>query len=226
MDAVEDMKAAMRAGVDIMAHTPFIGFVDEEFVQLALENEVIVISTILVYKSIENVVNETKDLLEIEENCGDPDVIDTWSEIALIPSEDKPPLSPIVTLAANSGVMEDNLKALYDAGVRIAVGSDSGNIGILHGPSIHRELALMEEAGIDPMGILVAATQNGAAVFGGYNGGDDDVNFGTLVKKNKADFLVLTSNPLEDIANTQTIEYVIRNGHVFAKDQLNATASQ
>jgi imidazolonepropionase-like amidohydrolase len=50
--------------------------------------------------------------------------------------------------------------------VVIAAGSDAGNIGTLHGPSLHRELELMVQAGLSPSQVLVAATRGGAMVMG------------------------------------------------------------
>ena len=55
---------------------------------------------------------------------------------------------------------------MHEAGLLIAVGSDAGNIGSLHGPSFHRELLLMERAGVRPADLVVAATLNGARILG------------------------------------------------------------
>ena len=59
-------------------------------------------------------------------------------------------------------VVLTNLKRLQDSGVLIAAGTDAGNIGTLHGPSIFREFELMTEAGLSSGEILTAATINGA----------------------------------------------------------------
>jgi imidazolonepropionase-like amidohydrolase len=46
---------------------------------------------------------------------------------------------------------KQNLKALHDAGIQIALGSDSG-VGLrIPGVAEHLELALMVEAGLTPM---------------------------------------------------------------------------
>jgi hypothetical protein len=51
------------------------------------------------------------------------------------------------------------------ARVIVAAGPDAGNIGTLHGPSLHREFELMGEADVTPMQIIVDATRNAASVF-------------------------------------------------------------
>ena len=71
-----------------------------------------------------------------------------------------PPVLP------DTGIALQNLARLHAAGVLIAAGSDAGNIGTLHGPALHRELALMAQAGLSPRDILVAATRNGAITLG------------------------------------------------------------
>src|SRR5437879_7776850 len=63
-----------------------------------------------------------------------------------------------------------NLKALEDAGVTIAAGTDAGNIGTIHGPALFREFQLMKQAALTPMQILQCATANAAKLFGGETG--------------------------------------------------------
>ena len=46
------------------------------------------------------------------------------------------------------------------------MGTDAGNIGTLHGPSVFREMALMHAAGLTPLQILRSATTNGAPAMG------------------------------------------------------------
>ena len=55
-----------------------------------------------------------------------------------------------------------NLRVVWDAGIPVAMGTDAGNIGTLHGPSVFREMALMQEAGLTPIEVLRSATVNGA----------------------------------------------------------------
>ena len=99
-----------------------------------------------------------------------------------------------------------NLRLLDSAGIRIAAGTDAGNIGTLHGPSLHREFELMVAAGMRPAGILVAATRNAAAVMG------READLGTLEKGKYGDMVILDADPTRDIHNAGKIFRVIKNG--------------
>jgi len=109
-----------------------------------------------------------------------------------------------------------NLKALEDAGVIIAAGTDAGNIGTIHGPALFREFQLMKEAGLTPLQILQCATTNAAKLFGGETG----AHIGSIKKGNFADLVILKSNPVEDIARASDIDTVVKNGVLYPADQL------
>ena len=95
-----------------------------------------------------------------------------------------------------------NLKLLADAGVTIAMGTDSGTqLGRWQGYFEHVELELMVEAGLTPLQALVAATGNAARVMGLRE-------LGTLEPGHHADFVVLDADPLADIRNTRRIDSV------------------
>jgi len=98
---------------------------------------------------------------------------------------------------------QTNLKILSDAGVGVALGTDSGaSSNRFPGYFEHLEMELMVAAGLTPMEVIVSAT-GGAARCTGL-----DQDLGTLEAGKWADFLVLAANPLEDIANTKTLESV------------------
>ena len=100
-----------------------------------------------------------------------------------------------------------NLKRLSDGGVMIAMGTDSGaSLGRWQGYFEHVEMELMVQAGMTPMQTLVASTGNAAKVMG------IDKEVGTLQPGKRADFVVLTADPLADIRNTRTIESVWIDG--------------
>ena len=100
-----------------------------------------------------------------------------------------------------------NLKLLSDGGVMIAMGTDSGTgLGRWQGYFEHVEMELMVKAGMTPMQTLVAATGNAAKVMA------IDKEVGTLQPGKRADFVVLTADPLADIKNTRAIESVWIDG--------------
>jgi imidazolonepropionase-like amidohydrolase len=102
---------------------------------------------------------------------------------------------------------QKNLKTLFDAGVKIGFGTDSGMPGRIQGYFEHVELQLMAEAGLTPMQVITAATRSNAEFLGVAK------DLGTLEQGKWADLLVLGKNPLDDIRNTRTIESVYIAGN-------------
>lgn len=95
-----------------------------------------------------------------------------------------------------------NLKKAEDAGVLIAMGTDTGPATRFQGYFEHLELEQMVKAGLTPMQALVAATKGSAQCL------QIDRQVGTLTPGKWADFLILSANPLDDIANTRKLEGV------------------
>ena len=95
-----------------------------------------------------------------------------------------------------------NLKKLFDAGVKIAFGTDTGPPARFQGYFEHRELELMVQAGLTPSQALQTATLNAAECLGISN------DFGTLENGKRADVILLDADPLDDITNTRKINQV------------------
>ncbi|MFP6815655.1 MAG: amidohydrolase family protein, partial [Pseudomonadales bacterium] len=97
------------------------------------------------------------------------------------------------------------------AGGRVCVGSH----GAMQGISAHWDMWAMQSGGMTNFEVLRAATLHGAEAIG-YAQDLGSIEVGKL-----ADLIVLAENPLEDIRNTNTIKYVIKNGELFEGDTLN-----
>jgi imidazolonepropionase-like amidohydrolase len=106
-------------------------------------------------------------------------------------------------------IAKRNLKSVADAGIPIAFGTDSGPTGRFQGFFEHLELEMMVDAGLTPMQALVAATGDATKCWG------KEGTFGAVSRGAAADFLVLTSNPLDSIRNTRTIEDVYIGGRAL-----------
>jgi imidazolonepropionase-like amidohydrolase len=85
-----------------------------------------------------------------------------------------------------------NVKLLYDAGVRIAVGTDAGMPGTPHGASTLHELELLVRAGLTPVQALTAATADSARALG------QDGDRGTIAPGRRADIVLFDGKPWED----------------------------
>jgi imidazolonepropionase-like amidohydrolase len=99
-----------------------------------------------------------------------------------------------------------NIKKLYDAGVRLLVGTDSGTPLNYHTDSTRREMELLVRAGIPPMKVLTMATKDGAE----YLGMSDTL--GTIEPGKLADLIVVDGNPLADMAALQYVVVVVKDG--------------
>jgi len=107
-------------------------------------------------------------------------------------------------------VAKGNLKRVSDAGIRVAMGTDSGPVGRFQGFFEHLELEMMVAAGLTPMQALSAATGTAASCWG------KDGAIGSIARGAAADLLVLDANPLEDIRNTRRIHSVYIGGQRFS----------
>lgn len=114
---------------------------------------------------------------------------------------------------------------LHAAGVTIIAGSDAGasNSYVYPGTSLHAELSELVGAGLSPADALRAATIKSATFM---RLGEQ---YGRVAEGYRADLVLLTANPLEDIANTRIIDAVIFGGEVLnraALDGLLAAAAR
>jgi imidazolonepropionase-like amidohydrolase len=221
-EELETAKAAVRAGADLLAHTVNDQPVDEEFLRLLTDHNVIAVTSLglgLAYARVLLSVEDTP-LLAIERSCGDPEVIGSWSQLDQIPADQRPTAPEWARrhrVSAPRTLLLQNIKRMHDAGVQIALGSDGGNIGTLHGASYHRELRLLADAGIPPMDILVAATRTAAAAVTGAH------DRGTIQAGRLADMLILDADPLADIGNLGKIHAVVKGGALLEHASLVAS---
>ena len=107
------------------------------------------------------------------------------------------------------------LKALFDGGVPIALGSDAPQWWNVPGFSAHRELKSMVLAGLTPFQALQTGTINVARYFG------TESSTGSVATGKRADLVLLDANPLDDISNTQRIAGVMLNGTWMSRAELD-----
>src|SRR5712664_3452522 len=108
------------------------------------------------------------------------------------------------------------VRMLHKAGVPFLAGTDTpAGVHIFPGFSLHEELQCFVAAGFTPLEALQTATLNPARFLGMED------QLGTVEKGKLADLVLLSANPLEDIANTQKVAGVVSNGHCFSRADLD-----
>jgi imidazolonepropionase-like amidohydrolase len=126
-----------------------------------------------------------------------------------------------------------NDRALIAAGAEILLSTDAGLFGadtvgsafwasivppednlLLLGEGHFTWLRAVEEKGMQPMDILMAATRNIARAYG------VDRDLGTLEVGKFADLLILDANPLVSADNYRTISLVMKEGQIVERDAL------
>jgi len=105
----------------------------------------------------------------------------------------------------------EQAKKVVEAGGRVGLGGH----GQLQGLGVHWEMWNIASGGMKPMDVLRVATIYGAESIGLGK------QIGTLENGKLADLIVLDANPLDDIKNTNTIRFVMKNGRVYEGSTLN-----
>ena len=167
---LDTAKRALRAGADVLVHSVRDKDVDAEFLDLAKRRKVKYIPTLWVFQSYGAVYSKQLRLLPVEHLRGNPKVIGTLFDMHVLRStelgERQKKLQKNPPSKAPNPVLLRNLKRVQDHGIIVSAGTDAGNVGVLHGPALFHDFALMKAAGLSNHEILVSATYNGARALG------------------------------------------------------------
>jgi len=96
----------------------------------------------------------------------------------------------------------------YQAGVKIAFGTDTGVTP--HGDNA-KEFKLMVDAGMTAKEAILSATLHASILLG------EQESLGSISKGKLADIIAVSGNPLEDITNLESVDFVMKDGNVVKK---------
>ena len=202
LNTAEDTQTLVEAQLDGVTHIPGDSY-EEETIQLMLRQGTTV-APMLVQKKKGLVFSEDSELFE------DPFVRQVLGQEVDELKEALAQTSPEALERMSQGYQQgkENVLRLKNAGVRLAVGTDSNTSFAPVGLITHKEVETLVEAGLSPMEALVAGTR-GSAEWAGVSD-----RLGTLEAGKLADMLILEENPLDNIRNTRKIAEVILGGRV------------
>jgi hypothetical protein len=113
-------------------------------------------------------------------------------------------------------LLEKLVREFHARGVRMLIGTDAMNTGVVPGFSAHDEMADLVAAGLPRYAVLRAATANAAEFLG------EEGERGTVAVGQRADLVLLDANPLGDIANTRRIAGVMLRGRWLSAGEIAA----
>lgn len=99
----------------------------------------------------------------------------------------------------------EQLAMARELGVRVALGTDAGSLGVLHGESMVEEMKLFRKAGYSFAEIVQCATSNGAELLG-------IADFGQIANGKTATFLVARGAPAQLPRKLSYIEAIYLKG--------------
>jgi len=207
---LDDAKDLLKAGVDAIVHSVRDKDVDDEFISLMKSRQAGYVPTLT--REISTFVYEStpaffSDPFFIKE--ADAAVVASLKTAAKQAEYKSSASAQRYKVALE--VARRNLKRIVDAGIVVAMGTDTGPFPErFEGYFEHLEMEMMVQAGMTPAQVLKAATSDAARVMG-----VDAI--GTLKPGSWADMVVLDSDPRTDITGTRRIQSVWVAGNRVAR---------
>ncbi|MFN2567853.1 MAG: amidohydrolase family protein [Gemmatimonadaceae bacterium] len=208
-------KEALEAGATLLVHSVETDTIDAEFITLARRNNAILIPTLTVREGYADVFLGRSPAARYPLDC-----VDAATRAKLerpLPESRRPQQTAVARTGAwerQRVTLDENLRRLHRAGVRIAMGTDAGNPGTAHGPSVYREMEAMQAAGMSAADVFRASTLTAAQAMG------LEREMGTVEAGKRADLVVFDADPTADIANARRVRMVVRNGALYGRAEL------
>ena len=201
-------RQAIFAGVDTLAHPIIQGPITEEFAQLMAAKRVPMVTTLTIGENYSRLVEHPEYLDEpLYQATIDPEELEKLKNETRAEYEARP---WTWWMKVMTEIAQENVRMIHAAGGVLVAGSDQTS-----GPAAHRELELLQDAGIAAADIVRIATLNGAVFLG------MERELGSIEVGKLADMVLLDANPAEDINNAKSIVEVIKGGRVIDRSALD-----
>jgi imidazolonepropionase-like amidohydrolase len=209
---LDDAKRLVADGVDVLAHGVRDMPVDQEFIDALKSHHVWYIPTLGLDESFYLFAEHPQLSSDrVLAHALQPELAAQFDDAAwrqkILDNAKK-----LATDKSSVAMNLQNVKTLYDAGIQVGFGTDSGATPLrIAGFAEHHELALLVRAGLTPLQAIGTATKNAAALLGLDDRG--------VVQPGKlADLIVVDGDPDRDIAEVDKISAVWHRGRPVAGD--------
>ena len=206
-------KDALEAGAAVLVHSVESEPVDDAFIEAARRNGTILIPTLTVREGYADVFLGRSPGRRYPLDCVDAA---TRAKLeTVLPTANRSRGAALVAgWDRQRAIMDANLVRLHSAGIPIAMGTDAGNPGTAHGPSVYREMQAMQQAGMSARDVYASSTIIAARAMGV---GDE---LGSIEPGKRANVVVLQADPTADISHAKSIVHVLRNGALYGRAEL------
>jgi imidazolonepropionase-like amidohydrolase len=204
--SVEDAVDAARAGVAAWMHGVYKERIPDERIAELAAFHIPMVATIGVFESYALLGQGPRLPTPLERQTVPAAVLAAFDAV---PADGIDPAlrTAIDRLRPLRGAWRDNVRRLRAAGVTILAGSDP-QTGVFPGAALHRELALLTEAGLSPAEAIRAATLDAATFLADGSRPDR----GAVVPGLRADLLLVEGDPTRDLGALARIRTLILGG--------------
>lgn len=206
------MKQLLDIGAQVLVHVVAPELLDQDAIAQLRASGAIVVPTLTVFEGLADLfAGRAPPPYPLD--CVDPS-IRALLEQPLPSTLRQPLLGQVRSLESLVSAGAQNVTRLRSAGVPMAVGTDAGNPGTLHGPSLYREMELLHAAGLSAREVFAAATLGGARVL------SREHELGSIEAGKLADLVVFDADPTADVRNVQRIRWVMKAGALHSRESL------
>jgi len=143
---------------------------------------------------------------------GDPTVLERWTGGDM---DELKKINPFI---------QTYFKALHAAGAKFVMGTDGPNVIGVPGYGVHEELLYFTSLGLSPFEAIKIATKNAGEFL--YEHQLSKIKLGTIEIGNKADLILIKSNPLKDVRNLLQLSTVIAGNRLYDEKSITMMKQQ
>ena len=206
--SLEDALDSARAGVDAWLHVVYKDPLSDAAAAELASFGIPMVPTLVVWHALADLRDPPRQSTAIERESVPAEILDAFDDPPLDDARIRDAFGPYLDLLdARQADWAATVRSLHEAGVTILAGSDM-QPGVFPGAGLHRELALLAQAGLPPLEVVRAATLYPARFFAQ----SEDPPFGVVRVGKRADLVLVNGNPLEQIAAISDLRAVILDG--------------